>query len=181
MKAKNTKLRLIILAVAAAGLLGWAAYAKFTQPKQASNTGIPATSTTDEPQPSTDPNAGKPTEEAPKKEDAAQPSTPASTEQSANSSLSVTISRAGQIDQALQIRAIIQGAKTGTCNAKLTGPGTTVEASHAIEFQQTGYTCGAFDIPVSQFNASGQWQLSLTVTSGSSTSSPATQTITITK
>lgn len=179
MKLIKPKTRLIILSVAAAGLIGWAAYAKFTQPKQASDT---TTTETTEQQPSTDPNAGKQTDEMPAKEESTTSATPSANNQAASSStLSVVISRAGQIDQTIQIRGLIEGTKTGSCKAKLTKSGTVVQGSHAVEFQQTGYTCGSLDIPVSQFNAGGDWQLELTVTSGGQTSAPAKQTITITK
>lgn len=177
MKIKGTKARLIILAIVAAGLLGWAGYTKLTQNK---------TATREQPADSrpSDPNIGKQTEEMPSKTDTtAKPdsSTPAANEAAATSALSVVISRAGQIGEELQVRGIVQGAKAGTCTARLTGPGNVTQASHAVEFQQTGYTCGSINIPVSQFSVGGEWQLSLTVTAGGQTSKPATQAVTIAK
>jgi uncharacterized iron-regulated membrane protein len=181
MKRKNRKIKLLILALVAAGLVGWAFYAKYGQPKKAATQ--TSNSGTSSVQPSTDPNSGKQTAEAPAKTGTDTTSTPAATNQSTQASnLSIVISRAGQIGSALQIRAIIQGTTTGTCTAKLTNSaGGSFQTTHAAEIQQTGTTCGSFDIPTSSFSANGQWQLALTITSNGQTSAPATQSVTITK
>lgn len=176
--AKN-KFILIALSLVAAGLVSAAFYVKTSQPK---DLGQEAT----QEEISANPNVGKPTEEAPSKGEitAKAPDTPATSNQSAADAptLSVTISRAGQVDQVVQIRGLVQGAASGTCMAQLVGPGgSTVQQSRSVEHQQTGYTCGNIDIPVSQFSASGTWRLSLTVTSGSTTSKAAEQDIEVTK
>lgn len=176
-KLLKNKIILTILVLTAAGLVSAAAYVKYGQPKTTDTGSVNPT------QISTDPNAGKQTAEAPNKTDDAPVTSASAPEQAAAAtSLTIVISRAGQIDQDIQIRAVVQGTKTGTCVAKLVGPnGSTIEATHAIEFQQTGYTCGSFNIPTSQFNTSGTWQLELTVSANGASSKPASQTITVTK
>ena len=96
----------------------------------------------------------------------------------------VTITRAGQLQpgQPLNIRTIVQGTTSGTCAVTLTQAGqATVTKSFPIAFQATSSNCNG-DIAASDFAAGGQWQLSITATNASGTSSAAvTQTISITK
>lgn len=98
------------------------------------------------------------------------------------SPITVTIVRASQASsgQPLNVRTYIGGATSGTCAATLTNNGQTATGSGSITFDATTHSCN-IDIAASAFNTSGQWQLNVTATNGTSTSPPATQVVTITK
>jgi hypothetical protein len=105
---------------------------------------------------------------------------PPQTQSSSSSPIVITISRAGQVDNSISVRTIIDGAKTGDCTATFTRGSDTVTKTSSIVFEVNSYTCN-IDIPTSDFNASGTWSMSVIAKSGSTNSQAATQPVTITK
>lgn len=101
-----------------------------------------------------------------------------------NAEITVTLSRANQggTGLPLNIRTIISGTNTGTCTVTLTKDGQpTVTKTFPITFQATYATCQQSDIAASTFSTNGDWALSITASNGTTTSKPATGTVTITK
>lgn len=98
------------------------------------------------------------------------------------SDITVTISRANQTSAALSIGTVIDGAKSGTCTVTLTRAGQpAISKSFTIVYEATSGFCQEAVIPVEEIASSGEWQLSVTATSGDKTSKPATQTVNIDK
>ena len=97
--------------------------------------------------------------------------------------IQVTIVRATQsAGQPLNIRTIISGATTGTCNITLSKAGQpTVSKSYPIALDATTASCEGANIPAADFPASGEWQLQIIAQNTNATSTPVTQTVTITK
>ncbi len=109
------------------------------------------------------------------------PDDPTPTSPPESQSLTVTISRAGQLGkgQPLEIRTQIDGTTSGTCYVQLTRDGQTiVTASFSIAFEATSAICRG-DIPANQFGASGDWQLTISAKNGNLSSPPVSQTVTI--
>lgn len=180
-KQKNKKpYKLIALVVVIAVLLAGGLYVALARPFTAQNS--PAT-TPQVTRPVNSIDYGPPTNQDQKDADAAKQQ--AITQQQnpqPSSAISVTIARAGQASagQPLNIRTNVNGATSGSCNATLTNAGQTATGSGTIATSGSAYIC-SIDIPVASFASSGQWQLSVTITSGSLVSKAAAQTVTITK
>ena len=85
-----------------------------------------------------------------------------------------TVSKSGT----LEFRSTITGASSGSCTLKLTGPSAQTMSKTATLVYQNNYTSCSIDVPGSQL-ATGDWTLSLTVTSGSTTTKPATTKVTV--
>lgn len=62
----------------------------------------------------------------------------------------------------LEVRAIIDGATTGTCNLSLSQNGTTKSFTANVIDLGTYFSCEGFSIPVSSLSA-GKWNLALEV------------------
>jgi hypothetical protein len=96
--------------------------------------------------------------------------------------LTVTITRSGQTGtgQPLNIRTLVTGATSGTCNVSITKIGqTTLTKTFPITFDATYSSCEGANVPASEFTAEGSWQVSITATNGANTSAPATTTVNI--
>ena len=98
--------------------------------------------------------------------------------------LSVTISNARVItdssgDKFVHVGNLVNGASSGTCTLTATKTGQPkVTDTGTVQLDGNTYDCGVFNTPTSKFPSSGTWNLTLTVTSGSSSGS-ATSTVTI--
>jgi cytoskeletal protein RodZ len=88
---------------------------------------------------------------------------------SGSASFSVTVTRAtvDTTDKQLIVGTLIDGGSSGTCIFKATKSGQAdVSATNQVAQNGNEYTCPNFIIPFSQFPASGDWQVSVTVSSG---------------
>lgn len=96
------------------------------------------------------------------------------------SDISAVITSANVNGDIVQIRAIINGAVsgTGTCTLALTNAGTVVTKTAATYAAPSSSTCAGFDINRSELPNKGIWDINLTVTVGSNTAS-ATKKITL--
>jgi uncharacterized protein YxeA len=81
----------------------------------------------------------------------------------------------------VHIGNIVSGVTTGNCilTASQQGQNTLQLGSSSVHQDINNYDCGVFNIPTSSFTSSGNWQIKLTVTSGSSSAS-GTSVVTIT-
>lgn len=92
---------------------------------------------------------------------------------------SVTITRASQAAEGtLQVRVLVSGTISGTCNLTATSGTTQVIKQVAVTVKGTYVTCDGFDIPKAELT-SGNWNLEVTITNGSGTSNAANQAVTI--
>lgn len=105
------------------------------------------------------------------------------TSPNSSSNLSATITRATQLPdtKTLVVRALIEGATSGTCTLELSqneNVGFTKQVS--ISQQNNVFTCNGFDVPRAELPGVGEWTIKLTVNDGTTTVS-ASQNITIEK
>lgn len=99
-------------------------------------------------------------------------------------SFTLTLTRAGQTHAggSVQIRALVSGATSGTCQVTFSGPGNSFTKTSAISFDDgRTYTCGALNAAASEFSASGNWNFSLKATSGSKVSNTVKGQVAVTK
>jgi hypothetical protein len=95
--------------------------------------------------------------------------------------IGLSIIRAGQVEQTVQIRTLISDASSGSCQATLNLSGQpTVSKTFPIAFEATSASCNG-DIPLNELSAPGDWELSITATSGARTSATIKQTIKVNK
>lgn len=159
-KTKPTRILLIALLILGVVLAIW----YFTRPKVSAPkvTSITKTETTS----TTDPNKSDPTLD----KKTASTNTSTST---TPSSLSIVISRPVNNDtlplaEGLEVRSVVSGATSGTCKLTGTGPGGKSISKTTTMTPQTSYGSCSFDVPSSEVVA-GEWNLTLTATSGSAT------------
>lgn len=99
-----------------------------------------------------------------------------------DTTLSVTISRTFQEAGAFKLRTFVDGTSSGECIATFTKAGQpTVVKTFAVVFEATTASCQDASVPVSEFGASGDWELSLIVKKDNKQSAAATASVTITK
>ncbi len=125
------------------------------------------------------PSAGQPAPSGePEKDQSAQ-----SSSQSQASSFSLTLTRAGQLQPggSVQIRALVEGATSGSCQVSFAGPGTTFSKSSTITFDGRTYSCGALNAAASEFSQAGNWKYVLQATSGSNKSNAVAGTVEVAK
>jgi len=104
-----------------------------------------------------------------------------------SSTLTVTVSRAGQASangstagQAVNVRVLVTGVSSGECTFTFSKNGqNNVIKTAPISYQATNSTCGT-DIPASDFGASGDWKLVAKAVNGVSEGS-AEQTVGVAK
>ena len=100
------------------------------------------------------------------------------------SAISVSISRASQAGpgEPLVVRAIVAGTSSGTCTLTLTRSGQpTITKTFPITFAATYSTCDGSQVNAADFAVDGDWQLQVTAQSGTTTSAPATVTVSVRK
>ena len=98
--------------------------------------------------------------------------------------LSVSIIRANQSSagQPVNIRALVSGASSGTCNVTLSKSGQPpVTKSFPVAFEVNSASCQGADIPAADFSESGDYDLKITVQTDTAVSPAATQTVTVQK
>lgn len=166
-KPKSNRNRILLIAaiLAVAGLGVWyMAQGKSSSKKTASTTSeetkTDASSSTD------DLNKNDPTLDQKTTSATTTSSTPKQT-------LAITVSRPVNNDtlplsEGIEIRSVVSGATSGTCMVTATGPGGKTVTKSAAVTAQTSYGSCSIDIARSQVVA-GDWQVAMTVTSGSST------------
>jgi hypothetical protein len=99
-----------------------------------------------------------------------------------DASLGVIISRSFQDVSGYNLRTVVDGTKNGDCTATFTKSGQpTVTKTFTITFEATNAFCKDAIIPLSDFSASGTWDLSLVVKKDNKQSPPATASVEITK
>jgi cytoskeletal protein RodZ len=101
---------------------------------------------------------------------------------SPSNSIVVSIVRAGQLGtgQAVQIRTLVSGATSGTCTATLTKSGAqTIKKTGTIVREATSVSCEGLDVAANEFNADGDWDLSITAMSNGTVSSSVNQKVTV--
>lgn len=110
------------------------------------------------------------------KDDLAKPTPEGQDSQTPTSSpLSVTISNASQQDTTVVVRALINGTTSGTCTltARLSGQ-TQLTRTAATNAQASYVICQGFNIPASDFPASGNWQIEVQIESNGNKASAKT-------
>jgi hypothetical protein len=86
------------------------------------------------------------------------------------SGATITVTRAGRSGNSLQVGTLISGATSGTCKLLLSQDGQTdIERSAAVAYEANSYTCPIFNIPVTELPNQGKWDVSVSLTVGSST------------
>lgn len=105
--------------------------------------------------------------------DSASSSQSSPTSQPSTLGVSITTVQPGQT---VRIRTIIDTVtSSGKCKLNMSGPnGKTYTATAATQAMASSSTCQGFDIPMTSLS-SGDWQISITVTDGSSTGSATTE------
>lgn len=183
-KPKTKKLRIILIAIAAALVLGGGTLAYFLS-NQKNNL-----QSAEGPRPVNTIDYGPPTEqekqEASDKKDEIIKQEEARQEAEKNpeavKNINLSITRAGQVGDVVSIRTVISGTSSGTCNVQFTkSEQPTLTKTFPIAFEATSASCQGADVPVSEFSAGGDWTLSISAVSGGYGSSTITQSVTITK
>jgi hypothetical protein len=181
MKTKKPTKNKIVVLITAFVLTGFAAgyafYSKQPEQKQTTITTTPTAPTRTAP-PFTPDDQKTPTQnEAEKKAVVVEENKVPQT-----STMSVFITRAGQIDTELQVRAFATGTTTGTCALTLTGPsGQKVLKSSVLIREESTTMCSPLNIPVDELPAAGTWKVSLVVKNQTKTSAAATTDVQIKK
>lgn len=92
------------------------------------------------------------------------------TNSSRNPSPSITVTRAGIVNNNLQVGTIVSGTKVGTCTLEISQTGqTTITRANQVMLQNNTYVCPVLNIPVSQFPNRGNWNVMVQLTSNSNT------------
>lgn len=95
---------------------------------------------------------------------------------SPSSSMIVSFTQAQQSDSQVIIRALVDGATSGTCTLTASKSSqTSVTKTAPIGVQANYSICQGFDIPTSEFPASGEWKISITATNASGQTSAAAE------
>jgi len=98
-----------------------------------------------------------------------------------NKSVTPSIVDASQYGQQVEVRALVSGVyeEGGTCKATFTKSGQTVSKQSAGFKDATTTTCTPMTIPRAEFPSAGDWSVTVTYTSGSSTGTSASKTVRI--
>ena len=95
-------------------------------------------------------------------------------------SLSTPFEGQGFQNSPVTVRAIIEGATSGTCNLKFTRSGaSSIELEAPIISGPTYFTCEGFDVEASRFTEKGEWELELKVNSNDGKSGSEKRMITV--
>lgn len=86
---------------------------------------------------------------------------------SSNSVGTLTVTRAGVVNSNLQVGTLVSNGTTGTCELSVSQAGQqTVTASSQVTLQNNSYSCPVFNIPLSSFPNLGEWNVSVSLTNG---------------
>lgn len=87
-----------------------------------------------------------------------------------NFSVTVTGANSDNTNKLVRVSTLVNGATSGTCTVTFSKSGqSNVTATNQVELQNNSYVCPNFTIPYSQFPASGQWSVSVSVSSNGKT------------
>jgi hypothetical protein len=68
----------------------------------------------------------------------------------------------------LQVGTLVNGGTSGTCTVNVTQAGQpTVALSNQIALDNNSYACPVFNLPLSDFSNQGEWEVSVTLNTGS--------------
>lgn len=93
----------------------------------------------------------------------------------------ITITQAAQRDSTLYIRTLIEGGSSGECNLTITQNSSTITKTAPVGVQASYALCQGFNIPVSEFNASGEWKITVTTKLTTGKEATTTSKVTINK
>lgn len=161
---KNKKF--IVVALVVAAFIGGGAFAHFTKTAQKNDGGTPQ-EVAERPMNDVDYSGPKPSDKiepstkdeimSGRVDEAGDPTSPSPDE------LAITITQANQQENMVYIRALVSGAGSGTCNLSLTNGASTIKKTAPVGVQASYSICQGFNIPISEFANSGEWQVRLTV------------------
>lgn len=103
-------------------------------------------------------------------------STPSSDNQE---QVQVRVTQANQDGDTVYIRALVDGATSGTCSLTLTHESLSISKSAPFGAQANYVICQGFNIPASEFTQKGDWKVSITATAASGSLATTTSSITI--
>lgn len=82
----------------------------------------------------------------------------------------ITITRAGIVDNNLQVGSLVSGTTSGTCTLSAQQSGqTTIMQTNQVTLETNSYVCPVFNIPLSSFPNQGKWNVSIALTVDGST------------
>ncbi len=91
-----------------------------------------------------------------------------SSSSSSNSNETITVTRAAIANNSLEVGTLVNGGTSGTCTLNVSQTGeTTVTASNQVTLENNSYVCPTFILPLSNFPNQGIWNVSVTLSSGS--------------
>lgn len=82
--------------------------------------------------------------------------------QTAQKPLAAHITQASQDGDTIYIRALVEGATSGTCNLTMTNGSAKIEKSVPFGVQATYVICHGYNLSLSEFPSGGEWNISLT-------------------
>lgn len=97
------------------------------------------------------------------------------------SDISVSITQAAQREGTVFIRALVNGTGSGTCTLTLTRGGSTVTRDAPVGVQASYSICQGFNVPVSEFSESGEWQVTVQVATADNKRASANTKVNITR
>jgi cytoskeletal protein RodZ len=96
------------------------------------------------------------------------PSVTSSTANTGN--ISVTITRVAITNSALVVGTLVDGTTSGTCTLSVSQTGQqTITSTNTVVQQNNAYACPNFNVPINQFPNQGNWNVSISLTSGGAT------------
>lgn len=80
----------------------------------------------------------------------------------------ITVTRAGVVASNLQVGTLVNDGTSGTCTVNVSQTGqTTISTSNQVTLENNSYVCPVFSLPLSKFPNLGDWNVSVTLSSGS--------------
>jgi hypothetical protein len=90
--------------------------------------------------------------------------------QTSSTNATITITRAGVVDNNLQVGSLVSGTTSGTCTLSAQQSGqTTITQTNQVTLENNSYACPVFNIPLSSFPNQGNWNVSIALTTNGST------------
>lgn len=163
---------IIVFAVAALAVGGWVAitFFKSNTSNQQNATSIPLDN-----RPPNTVDYGPPTDKEKQAGDDIKKNTPAPQD------LSITITRAGQLDQTVSVRSFVTGVASGECQATFKKQGQPdIVKDFPMGVDVSSATCN-YDISAQEFSQAGDWQLQLIAKQGDYITAPAVWTVNVSR
>jgi len=93
-----------------------------------------------------------------------------STTNSNSTPISLTITRAGVVDNSLQVGTLVTGTTTGTCTLSVSQTGqVTITKTNQVTQENNSYVCPVFSVSTSNFPNQGSWNVSVSFSSANQT------------